>query len=122
MNVHAARPVAARPLVKAAAVAPAAPADTAKPVARPPVVKAQAQGAVQTTAKVLGAAAGVVGGGGLGAAVGWGLWFFKNAAGVALTSNVIAVGFLVGAAACGFVGWKNGGFWGKAIEESFGSK
>lgn len=120
MNVtRTALPAAAtRPVAKSAVAVPA----PAKPVARPPVVKAPAQGAIATTAKVISAAAGAVGGGGLGAMAGWGLWFFKNAGGVALSSNVIGIGFLAGAALCGFIGWKNGGFWGKAIEDTFSSK
>ena len=120
MNVTRTTPVVvARPAAKAVASQPAAPA---KPVARPPAVKAPAQGAIATTAKVISAAAGAVGGGGLGAMAGWGLWFFKNAGGVALSSNVIGIGFLAGAALCGFIGWKNGGFWGKAVEDTFSSK
>lgn len=120
MNVTRTTPPVIRPVAKAAPVEAAKPAEAAKPVAKPPVVKAQAQGALQTTTKILGAAAGAVGGGGLGGMVGWGIWFFKNAGGVALSANVIGIGVLVGAAVCGFVGWKNGAFWGGAIEDTLG--
>ncbi len=115
MHVTRTTPPALRTVARATA---AQPAEAAKPVARPPVVKAQAQGAIATTAKVLSAGAGVVGGGGLGAMVGWGAWFFANAGGTALSANVIGLGLLAGAAICGFIGWKSGGFWGKAIEDT----
>lgn len=106
---------AVRPLARpaAAAVAPAAPVK--KPAAAP-AVKAPAQGGIKTTVQVLKAAAGVVGGGGLGAFAGGTAWFLANAGGRALSSNVIGIGFLAGAAICGFIGWKSGAFWGDAIE------
>lgn len=122
MNVTRTTPVvrpAARPAVDTTkAIDTTKAPEAAKPVARPPVVKAQAQGAIATTAKVLSAAAGAVGGGGLGAGVGWCAWFFANAGGTALSANVIGLGLLAGAAVCGFIGWKNGAFWGKAIEDT----
>ena len=120
MNVTRTAPAVVRPRARppAPATEGVKPAEAAKPAARPPVVKAQAQGAIATTAKVLSAAAGAVGGGGLGAMVGWGAWFFANAGGTALSSGVIGLGLVVGAAVCGFLGWKNGAFWGKAVEDT----
>lgn len=109
---------AVRPAARLAAVAPAQPAAPAqapkKAVA--PVVKAQAQGGIKTTVQVVKAAAGVVGGGMGGAALGWCAWFMANAGGTALSANVIGLGLLAGAALCGYIGWKNGAFWGDAIE------
>ena len=108
-----------RPLVRPAA-ATSAPAPTAveAPKGVAPQVKAPAQGAIKTTARVISSVAGGVGMGGLGAFAGGTAWFIANAAGRALSSNWIGIGFLAGAALGGFIGWKNGGFWGGAIEDT----
>lgn len=118
------RPIAL-PALKAANLAVAlstSESAPAKPVGKAPVVKAQAQGAIKTTAQVLNAAFTGAAVGGLGAMAGWGAWFAMNAGGTALSSNVIGIGLLVGVAIGGMLGWKTGGFWGGAIEETLGKK
>lgn len=113
------RPVvrpAARPLA-AAAIAPVAPA-TAVKQPQAPAVKAQAQGGIKTGVQIFQAAAGTIGGGMGGAALGFCGWFMANAGGAALSSNVIGLGLLAGAALGGYIGWKNGAFWGGAVEET----
>ena len=106
---------AVRPLARVAPAAAPQAAEAPKPAARP-AVKAQAQGGIKTTVQVFKAAAGAVGGGGLGAFTGGAVWFMANAGGTALSANVIGLGLLAGAAICGYIGWKSGAFWGDAIE------
>lgn len=110
---------AARPLPRPVAVAQApAPTAPAAPKGVAPQVKAPAQGALKTTARVFSAIAGGVGMGGLGGFAGGAVWFLANAGGRALSSNVIGIGVLAGLALGGLIGWKSGGFWGGAIEET----
>jgi hypothetical protein len=84
-------------------------------LSRPVAGKPQAQGVGSVVVQTVTTGAGVVGGGGLGAMVGWLGWFIANAGGRALSSNVIGVGLLAGAALGGAMGWLNG----KAMVEGF---
>ena len=102
--------VAAKPL--ATTSAPSSPA-----VVRAPQVKAPATGAIETVSRVFSAGCGAVGGGMLGAGMGWCAWFFTQGA---LSTNWMGIGLLVGAVAFGALGWFNGGTWGKAIEDTLG--
>lgn len=99
----------AAPLTKPEAPKAMSAPDTLK-LSRPVASKPQAQGAGETVVKavatVFGTSAGAVG----GAMLGWAGWFFANAAGTALSSNVIGVGVLAGAALGAWAGWERGKF------------
>lgn len=77
-------------------------------VSRPVGAKPQAQGVGEVVTKTVTTGAGVVGGGMFGGMVGWIAWFAANAGGRALSSNVIGIGLLAGAALGAWAGWERG--------------
>lgn len=116
------RPTAApirRAVVRAAA--PAAPVQAAKPAQAvvAPAKPVKAQGAVETSAKIIGGIAGAAAGVGGGAAVGLVAHLILGAMGNPIASAVLPICGLGFGALGAWAGWKNGQGLGQLVEGFF---